>query len=135
MTALGPYMKQAKVKKAVAKAITFLSKAQNKDGGFSSWGTVNSESCAQAICGLLACGVNPNTDSRFKKNGKTPIDGLMDFYDAKVGGFRHVNTASGGYEPVVNQMATEQGYYALVAYQRLKDGKTSLYDMSDVIQF
>ena len=29
-------------------------------------------------------------------------------------------------------MATEQGYYALVAYQRLKDGKTSLYDMSDV---
>ena len=29
-------------------------------------------------------------------------------------------------------MATEQGYYALVAYQRLKDGKTGLYDMSDV---
>lgn len=32
----------------------------------------------------------------------------------------------------LDRMATEQGYYALVAYQRLKDGKTSLYDMSDV---
>ena len=132
MTALGPYMKQAKVKKAVAKAITFLSKAQNKDGGFSSWGTVNSESCAQAICGLLACGVNPNTDSRFKKNGKTPIDGLMDFYDAKVGGFRHVNTASGGYEPVVNQMATEQGYYALAHFYREAPSQTKLTKVSKV---
>lgn len=29
-------------------------------------------------------------------------------------------------------MATEQGYYALAAYQRFRDGKTSLYDMSDL---
>ena len=29
-------------------------------------------------------------------------------------------------------MATEQGYYALVAYQRMKNGQTSLYNMSDV---
>ena len=29
-------------------------------------------------------------------------------------------------------MATEQGFYALVAYERLLSGKTSLFDMSDV---
>ena len=113
---LGPYMKQTKVKKAVNRAIDFLSEKQQADGGFSSWGTSNSESCAQVICGLLACGVNPNTDARFIKNGKSVIDGLMLFYDEQVGGFRHVNTASGGYKPVVNQMATEQAYYALAFY-------------------
>ena len=32
----------------------------------------------------------------------------------------------------VNGMATAQGFYALVAYQRLKNGQTSLYNMSDV---
>ena len=30
-------------------------------------------------------------------------------------------------------MATEQGYYALTAYYRFIEGKTSLYDMSDVV--
>ena len=121
-----PYRKQAKVKKAIDRAITYLSKQQKADGGFGSWGTVNSESCAQAICGLLACGVNPNTDKRFIKNGKSIIDGLMSFYDEKVGGFRHVNAASGGYEPVVNQMATEQAYYALAFFYKYVPAKTTL---------
>lgn len=126
MIALAPYQKQAKVKKAIDRAIAFLSKQQKKDGGFQSWGTSNSESCAQAICGLLACGVNPNTDSRFIKNGNSVIDGLMRFYDEKVGGFRHVNTASGGYEPVVNQMATEQAYYALAFFYKSVPAQTVL---------
>ena len=39
---------------------------------------------------------------------------LMSFYDEKVGGFRHVNeSTSDGYDATVNQMATEQAYYAL----------------------
>ena len=126
MSALAPYRKQAKVQKALNKAITFLSKNQHKDGGFSSWGTTNVESCAQVICGLIACGVNPDADARFNKNGSTPLDALMSFYDEKVGGFRHVNTASGGYEPVANQMATEQAYYALAHYYAAVPSKASL---------
>ena len=31
-----------------------------------------------------------------------------------------------------NQMATEQAYYALTAYERFTGGKTRLYDMTDV---
>ncbi len=134
MIALGPYMSQTKVKKAIDKAISYLSDAQQGDGGYQSWGTSNSESCAQAICGLLACGVNPNTDSRFIKNGNSILDALMSFYteetDKETGeaicGFRHVNTASGGYEPTYNQMATEQAYYALAFFYKSVPAQTSI---------
>lgn len=117
MTALAPYRSQTEVKNALAKAVTCLSKMQNSAGGFTAWGATTAESSAQVICGLTALGINPNTDSRFKKNGKSVIDGLFSFYDEKTGGFRHVNKASAGYEPVVDQMATEQAYYALAAYR------------------
>lgn len=126
MVALAPYQSQSKVKAAINKAITYLSKAQQSDGGFASWGTANSESCAQAICGLVACGVNPNTDKRFIKNGNSVIDGLMSFYDKSTGGFRHVNTASDGYQPTVNQMATEQAYYALAFFYKSVPAKTTI---------
>ena len=117
MTALAPYRSQKKVKTALDKAVKCLSEMQNSDGTFSTWGSRTAESSAQVICGLTAVGINPNTDSRFKKNGKSVIDGLFSFYDEKTGGFRHVNKASAGYEPVVDQMATEQAYYALAAYR------------------
>ncbi len=118
MISLAPYISQPKVKKALDRAVNLLSERQNSDGGYESWGTANSESCAQVICALLACGINPNTNSKFIKNGKTPIDALMSFYDEEVGGFCHVNEASGGYEPTVNQMATEQAYYALAFFYK-----------------
>ena len=126
MFSLAPYKDQPKVKKALNRAITYLSKKQNSKGGYSSWGATNSESCVWVIMPLLACGINPNTDSRFVKNGKSVVDALMSFYDEKVGGFRHVNTANGSYEPVVNQMATEQAYYALALYFKSVPAQTSL---------
>ena len=126
MTALAPYRSQTKVKAALDKAVKCLSSMQNSDGGYTAWGASSSESISQAICGLTSVGINPNTDSRFKKNGKSLVDALLSFYDEKTGGFRHVNTASGGYEPVVNQMATEQAYYALAAYKNTVPDKTTI---------
>ncbi|MDD7602655.1 MAG: terpene cyclase/mutase family protein [Firmicutes bacterium] len=126
MTALAPYRSQTKVKAAIGKAVKCLSAMQNSDGGYTAWGASSSESIAQVICGLTSAGINPNTDSRFKINGKSLIDALLSFYDEKTGGFRHVNTASGGYEPVVNQMATEQAYYALAAYRNTVPDKTTI---------
>ena len=117
LTALAPYKSQKKVKTAIDNAVDWLSKAQLEDGSYATFGDRTAESCAQVICGLTAVGINPNTNSKFIKNGKSVLDGLMTFYDAKSGGFRHVNEASGGYEPVVNQMATEQAYYALAHYK------------------
>lgn len=113
------------VKAAVDKALACLSEMQRDDGGFASWGTVNAESCAQVIVALAALGINPDNDPRFIKNDCSVLDALLAFA-VDGGGFRH--TATGN----VNGMATEQGYYALVAYDRFLNGRTSLYDMSDV---
>ena len=124
--ALAPYYKTNEtVKAAVDKALEALSALQRSDGGFGSWGTVNSESCAQVIVALTALGIDPATDSRFVKNGNTVLDALAGFY-VTGGGFKH--TADGER----NGMATEQGYYALAAYFRFANAQTSLYDMSDV---
>ena len=124
--ALAPYYKTNEtVKAAVDKALEALSALQRSDGGFGSWGTVNSESCAQVIVALTALGIDPATDSRFVKNGSTVLGALAGFY-VDGGGFKH--TADGER----NGMATEQGYYALAAYFRFLNGQTSLYDMSDV---
>ena len=124
--ALAPYYKTNEtVKAAVDKALEALSALQRNDGGFGSWGTINSESCAQVIVALTALGLDPTCDSRFVKNGKTPLDALAGFY-VTGGGFRH--TANGD----LDGMATEQGYYALAAYYRFANTQTRLYDMSDV---
>lgn len=123
---LAPYYKTNEtVKAAVDKALEALSALQRTDGGFGSWGTVNSESCAQVIVALTALGIDPTADSRFVKNGHTVLDALAGFY-VTGGGFRHT---AGGER---NDMATEQGYYALAAYYRFANGQTRLYDMSDV---
>ena len=124
--ALAPYYKTNEtVKAAVDKALEALSALQRTDGGFGSWGTVNSESCAQVIVALTALGIDPTADSRFVKNGHTVLDALAGFY-VTGGGFRHT---AGGER---NDMATEQGYYALASYYRFLNGQTRLYDMSDV---
>ena len=124
--ALAPYYKTNEtVKAAVDKALEALSALQRPDGGFGSWGTINSESCAQVIVALTALGIDPTADSRFVKNGLTVLDALAGFY-VTGGGFRHT---AGGER---NGMATEQGYYALAAYYRFVNAQTRLYDMSDV---
>ena len=124
--ALAPYYKENDaVKAAVDKALDVLSELQLATGGFGSWGTENSESCAQVIVALTALGIDPAKDSRFIKNGLTILDALASYY-VDGGGFRHI--ASGDRDG----MATEQGYYALAAYYRFINGQTRLYDMSDV---
>ncbi len=124
VSALSRYQNRADVKAAIDRALTFLSKTQDNDGGFTSGDSSNSESVAQVI--LALCELNiPIDDSRFIKNGNTLADKLMTFC-AKDGGFVHV---MGG---ASNQMATEQAFLALVAIQRAEGGKTSLFCMTDV---
>ena len=122
--ALAPYYNTDEaVKTVVDKAVGVLSDMQNSNGGFASWGTVNSESCAQVVTALASIGVNPDKDSRFVKDGGSAVDALLSF--GCENGFKH--TADGSY----NQMATEQGFYALVAYNRFTNGNNSLYNMTD----
>ena len=126
LQALAPYASQSEVAAAAEKAFSTLSTIQNSDGGYASWGTVNSESCAQVIVACTAWGINPDTDSRFVKNNKSVVDALLAHYLEDEGAFEHV-IGSGA-----NGMATDQSCYALVAYNRFMTGKIALYDMSDV---
>lgn len=126
--ALAPYYSSnAKVKSAVDDALKRLSKMQEVNGGYTSWGTANAESVAQVIVALTSLGIDPASDGRFIKNGYSTLDALATFYNNK-GGFKHSQSDTTS----SNGLATEQAYYALASWYRLKAGKTSLYDMSDV---
>ena len=126
LQALAPYRTgDETVDAAVDKGVQLLSDMQLSDGGYSSWGTLNSESCAQVLIALATLGIDPASDSRFVKNGLTVLDALLAY--AVSGGFRH--TVDGEADAI----ATEQALCALTAYARLLDGKTALYDMTDVL--
>ena len=126
LQALSKYRDQPLVAQAIQEALACMSEQQSTDGGFSSWGTANAESCVQIIVALCELGIDLD-DPRFVKNGNTVLDNLMTFY-REGEGFLHTQSGSGS-----NQMATEQGFYALVAAQRAMEGRSSLYRMSDAI--
>lgn len=52
---------------------------QSSDGGFTSWGSANAESVAQVIVACTALGIDPDTDSRFVKDGGSAVDALLTF--------------------------------------------------------
>lgn len=124
LQALAKYQDQEAVKEATDEALACMSSMQDKHGGFSSWGTANSESCVQIIVALCELGISLD-DPRFVKNGRSLLDNLMSFY-LPGEGFLHTADGSGS-----NQMASEQGFYGIVAAQRLAQGRNSLYRMSD----
>ena len=126
--ALAPYYKTNEaVKAAVDKALTWLGTMQKSDGSFAEMaGTASSsESTAQVLVALCALGIDPTADARFAKNSFHVLDGLLTFYTGEA--FKHQIA-----DTTVDQMATEQSYYALAAYMRLTGGQSFLYDMTDV---
>lgn len=132
LQALANYQEQEKVQAAVSAAVGRLSAMQNSDGSYTSYEAVNSESISQVIVACAALGIDPHTDSRFVKNGKSAVDALLTFYNTEKRAFHHTMKDKDGNPTDVDGMATEQAAYAMTAYQRLMNGKTSLYNMSDV---
>ena len=126
LQALAPYRNQPAVAEAAEAAFAKLSEIQGDNGGYTSWGSVNSESCAQVVVACASWGINPDTDARFVKNGKSVVDALLAHYLEDEARFQHI-IGDGA-----NGMATDQGSYALVAYDRFINGKKALYDYSDV---
>lgn len=125
---LAPYYEtNDAVKTAVDKALTWLGTMQKADGSFAEMAGAasSSESTAQVLVALCAMGIDPTADIRFAKNSFHVLDGLLTFYTGTA--FKHQAS-----DATVDQMATEQSYYALTAYMRLVGGQTALYDMTDV---
>ncbi|MBR2666622.1 MAG: terpene cyclase/mutase family protein [Oscillospiraceae bacterium] len=119
LQALSPYRQDPAVAAAIEDGLACLSAIQNADGSFGS----SSESCAQAVVALCTLGI-PLDDPRFVKNGASALDALLTYRLAD-GSFQH--TMGDG----ANQMASEQGLYALAAVHRAAEGLSGLYDMTD----
>ncbi len=128
LQALSKYQDNERVKKAIDTALSTMSEKQDDKGGFSSWGTANSESCVQMLVALCELGISIE-DTRFVKNGYTILDNLMNYYN-NGNGFKHTKDGNGS-----NLMATEQAFYGMVALKRMNEGENSLYTMSDAISF
>lgn len=138
LQALAPYYNKKgyeKVTAAINKGLDVLGKIQLKTGGYGTMGTETSESGAQVLNALCALGIDPQSDARFIKNGKWLVENMIS-YHIDNSGFMHVKPGAGNNGGAaageVDGLATAQGMYSLVAYQRFLDGKTSLYDMSDL---
>ena len=126
LTALYPYRNQPEVKAACEEAFKWLSESQLDNGGFPYGSGETSESCVWAIVAATTWGINPDTDPRFIKNGNSAIDNLLTYYLEDEAMFEHGRGAGS------NAMATDQATYGLVAYDRLVNGKTALFDYYDV---
>jgi hypothetical protein len=124
LQALAKYQDDAAVKSATDRALVFLSDAQGADGGYAYDSDSASESVIQVLVGLCELGI-PLGDSRFTKNGKTPLDNMLSYKNAD-GSFRHSSAGGGN-----SQMSTEQALYGLAAAARARDGKSSLYRMGE----
>ena len=127
LQALANYRDQPEVKAAINRALSWVSKNQNADGGFSTYGEATCESTAQIIVALCTLGIDPE-DSRFVKNGNSAMDSLLTYY-TKGKGFSHLPGGSN------DGMATEQAFYALVAADRAEKGKSALYEMNSKVTF
>ena len=119
------------VKQIVNEALSCLSLLQTEDGDFMSWGTQNAESTAQVAAALCSLNIDPQKDSRFIKNGKTLLDGILK-YRMPDGGFTHsyaYDKDNPSSKPgKSNSMAGEQVLYALAAVIRQQRGQSPLYN-------
>ena len=122
--ALAPYRSRADVAAAINSAMRWLSEKFQATGDYGS-----SETAAQVIVALSALGRDAATDPDFvTANGVSLLSNFLSYADSRTDGFRHKKTGT------VNQMASEQAAYALVAYDRFKKAQNSLYDMTDVVE-
>ena len=121
LMALAPYSEREDVTQAIESGVECLAGLQNDDGGFSSYGEANAESCAQVLIALTRLGIKAD-DERFVKNGVTILDKMLT-YQKKNGSFMHTD---GGED---DAMSTEQALNAIVSCLRQSAGKPDIYTM------
>jgi uncharacterized repeat protein (TIGR02543 family) len=103
ITALAAYYStNADARSVIDKAIAGLSDLQGANGSF---GDPNSD--AMIIIALVSMGIDPETDSRFMKNGISLVNGLLSYANDALDGFLYYGTE--------NALATEQSFRALIA--------------------
>lgn len=107
LTALSTHRDEDGVQDCVERALAWLKKTDLE----------SCESCAQVMVAYCALGMNDEAAN---------VRNAMEEY-AVEGGYCHTLD-----EPERNAMSSEQAAYAIVAYERMCDGKNTLFDMRDV---
>lgn len=130
--ALAKYKNRAEVNDTINTCLNILKSRQKQSGEYlyEGWGMVSESPCssAQVVVALTTLGISPtDVASGFVKDNNL-IDIISRYY-VEGGGFKN-NLSDVG----VSLFSTDQLLYSLVAYERLQEGKTSLYDMTDVIK-
>ena len=128
LQALAPYYEDAdypEVEPAVDKALKHFQDNITINAGFLDMGSENSCTTAQVLTAVSALNIDPTVkENGFVQNGNNMISNLHTY--KKDAGFAWQATMQG------QEMATQQVTYALVAYQRMEEGQTRLYDFTDV---
>ena len=128
LQALAPYYNDSaypEVKPAVDKALKHFKDSITTNAGFLDLGSENSCTTAQVLTAVSALNIDPTVkENGFVQNGNNMISNLHTY--KKDAGFAWQATMQG------QEMATQQVTYALVAYQRMAEGQTRLYDFTDV---
>ena len=132
LIALAPLTKEnGTAAAAAAKAVECLASLQDADAGFTNGGLANCESCAVTVTALCCLGIDPATDERFMKNGRSVLDALL-AYRLPDGSFTHAFTADPENPSAVptqpNDMSCQQALYALAALSRLYTDGGSIFD-------
>ena len=117
ITALASRVSDASVKAAVDKGLEALRAMHHEDGGFrasgdAADGPINVSSTSCVVVALCALGADPAA-SMVTESGATPLSALLSQATSDLSGFV--------YNGAANDLATEQGFRALVAYQGLKN--------------
>ena len=119
LQALGICKSEPDVKAVVDKAIQFIENEQMSTGCFGSWGSPSAESTSMILAGLCSVGEDPD---KYIKNNNSVIDSMQSF----------VNEDGGGkcWDGSSNIMTSYQMLMGISAYERFKNGKVGLFDMS-----
>ncbi len=121
--ALAPYYNDPaypQVKGAVDRAMAYMKEHLSAQAGYT-------DSCmtAQVLTAVTAMKLDPLAAENGFTVGSNNLIRFLDGYKVADGGFGYQDAKT------ANAMATEQVTYALVSYQRLADGMTTLYDLTD----
>lgn len=89
LQALACYDGAIDISDAVSSALSFLSGAQKAGGGYASYGVENCESACQVLITLASLGIDPYSDPRFIKDGRTIPEAIL-AYRLPDGSFAHL---------------------------------------------
>lgn len=114
MYGIGPYQEDAlygtRVRAKMQQGVDLILSEMRADYTFKSWGTINSEVTAQAICALASAGIDCAADPRFGTADTNVLTQWLDLFAVGTSGFRHTADTD------LNSMATYEACYALQWY-------------------